>query len=105
MPPHASYSPIEVATALSLYGFNLAPSLRAQKLYDHFEGDCADLSDLMAYMEDYGSAATGMAYPTALVYVQHALDRYGEEAVHRVYVNHQASLDIIERYKIASSGE
>ena len=101
----SSYSPIEVATALSLYGYNVSPQVRAQKLYDHFKGDCANLVDLVAYMNIYGSAATALAYPTALVYLQHALDKYGEEAVQRVHINHQASLDIIERYKIATQGE
>ena len=95
MPPHASYSPIEVATALSLYGYNVSPLERAQKLFDHFEGYCADLEDLMPQMVMYGSASTGLAYPTALLYVQHALDKYGEEAVKRCHTNH----------KIASSGE
>jgi hypothetical protein len=85
----ATYEPIVVAIALALYGFNVSPVQRAKRLYDHFEGECAELPDLVDYMIKYGSAPTGMAFPTAEVYVQHALERYGEEARHRVETERQ----------------
>jgi len=81
-------APIVVAVALSLYGFNVSPVERAQKLYDHFEGACAELSDLITILSDRGQfAATELAMPTALVYVEHAMERYGEEAAQRVAAN------------------
>ena len=70
MPEHLSFTPIEVATALALYGYNVSPRVRAQLLWEHFDGDCADIEDLVLYMAEYGSAATGLAYPTALLYYQ-----------------------------------
>ncbi len=82
------YSPLSVAIALSLYGFNVSPMERAQKLYDHFKGNCADLNDLaIALVEHCGYEATTLALPTARVYVQHALERYGAEACERVYAH------------------
>ena len=82
-------SPIEVAVALSLYGYNVSAAERAQRLWDHFQGDCAELYDLLGMMASsrVGFAATELAYPTAAVYVEHALDRYGDEAQERVRVN------------------
>ena len=81
-----TYMPIEVAMALSLYGYNVSPETRAKKIFDHFEGCCAEMTELVQYMQDYGSAATAMAYPTAKLYVQHALERYGAEARRRCYI-------------------
>ena len=83
-----TYEPIEVATALSLYGYNVDPVERATKLYDHFDGQCAEIDDLfniMCYSPAW--AATELAYPTAVVYVDHALEVYGEEAIERCRVN------------------
>lgn len=81
-----TYSPVVVGVALSLYAFNVAPRQRAQKLYDHFDGACMDLADLERLMEGpwVGYAMTELPMPTATVYVQHALERYGAEALHRV---------------------
>lgn len=83
-----NYSPIEVAVALSLYAFNSHPYDRAQKLYDHFAGDCAEIEDMYNILnKSVGYATTEFAFPTAEVYVQHALEKYGKEAVERVRVN------------------
>jgi hypothetical protein len=80
------YEPVEVAIALALYGYNVAPIERAKAIYDHFNGDCTELHELVNYMVRYGSAPTAMAFPSVEVYVQHALDMYGEEARMRVVI-------------------
>ena len=83
-----NYEPIEVAVALSLYGFNVSPGERAEKLYKHFDGNCAELEDLLRIMDKkVGYAATELAPPTAEVYVIHALEKYGEEAREHVRIN------------------
>jgi hypothetical protein len=82
------YKPIEVAVALLLYGYNVSPLVRAEKLYEHFEGRCAEVMDILdILMNSPTSVATELAMPTALVYVNHALEKYGEEATRRVRVN------------------
>ncbi len=94
------YTPIEVGVALSLYAYNVSPHDRAQKLYDHFGGQCAEIVDLVeALMPGYAhTACTDLAMPTALVYVDHALKSYGDEARTRVmgnlgpnYASHEGS--------------
>ena len=86
-----TYSPIEVATALSLYGYNVPGLERARKLFDHFEGHCMDLEELVDVLSSsrLAFAATELPFPTAEVYMQHALERYGTEATERVDVNRQ----------------
>ncbi len=82
------YKPIEVAVALSLYAYNVSALIRAERLYAHFEGRCAEVTDILdILMNSPSSVATELAMPTALIYVNHALEKYGEEAVRRVHGN------------------
>ncbi len=79
--------PIVVSMALSLYAFNVRVAERARKLLDHFKGECMDLDELEDILQTRGAyAATELPYPTALVYVQHAMERYGDEARKRAEV-------------------
>ena len=80
------YNHLEVAIALSLYAYNVSPRERAQKLYDHFHGDCMEGEELMEIMETrrVGVAATELPMSIAAAYVVHALETYGEEAQERV---------------------
>ncbi len=81
----AVYSPITVAIALALYGYNVSSYDRAERLYNHFNGECAEMRELIETLERArGWEATALAHPTAAVYVQHALETYGEEALQRV---------------------
>lgn len=75
-----------VATALSLYAFNVDPVTRAKALVAHFDGACMDLLELIAAMQSdrVAFAATELPAPTAFVYVEQALARYGDEAEKRV---------------------
>lgn len=72
--------------AVSLYQFNVSPYVRAEKLYTHFDGGCAEIDDLRMLV-DSKNWATEMAAPTALVYLTQALARYGDEAIERTRVN------------------
>jgi len=74
------------ATAMSLYKYNVSPGVRAEKLYEHFSGCCAEPDELLEHVDNF-NWATAMAAPTAVVYLQHAMDRYGREAEERVQVN------------------
>ena len=87
-----SYSPIEVAVALSLYGYNVSPAIRTMRLVRHFNGDCMEPEDLCQILsgERVAYAATELPQPTAEVYVAHALEHYGAEARERVRVNRGA---------------
>ena len=91
MPEAQNYSPIEVAVAMSLYGYNVRAGDRATKLYNHFRGRCAEIEDLVYILSSNTAyAATELAMPTANLYVQHALEKYGDEARNRVKVNMDA---------------
>jgi hypothetical protein len=81
-----AFSAIEVMIACSLYWFNVNRYTIAKKLYDHFEGHCYEIDELIEYLDKHGGdIATALPLPTAVVYVSHALGQYGEEAKERVY--------------------
>ncbi len=81
-------SPIETAIALSLYAYNVSANERAQKIWDHFQGDCMEVAELVDILMNRGAyLATELPYPSAFVYVKHAIERYGEEAQERVSAN------------------
>lgn len=81
-----NFSPLKTALAISLYQYNVSPAVRAAKLYDHFNGDCAEIEELLNWcMRGY---VTDMPLPTADIYVKHALHKYGDEAKKRAsYLN------------------
>lgn len=82
------FDPIVVAVALSLYAYNVSPMERANKIYEHFRGDCLELHELVRIMSDDAAyAATQLPYQSAVLYVLHALEKYGLEAHHRCVVN------------------
>ena len=83
-----NYKPIEVAIAISLYNFNVRPGIRAELLHEHFKGNCMEVADMMTILTNSPAfLATEFPYPTAKVYVDQALERYGEEAKERVGAN------------------
>jgi hypothetical protein len=78
------HDPLTVALALAGYHYEVSPMIRATRLYDHFQGDCMELSDLADMLTEHpGSAMLRLPGPTAVVYLKHALDRYGSEAWER----------------------
>jgi len=86
------YEPIVVAIALSLYGYNVPAGLRASELFDHFNGDCMDIDELAEMLRHHRAyLATELPFPTAEVYIQHALEKYGEEAKQKVEREREAS--------------
>lgn len=88
--PEPVYEPIEVAIALALYEHNVSPLVRVEAIYKHFRGECAELPELLEYLT-YGHAVTALPFPSAEVYVQHALRRYGAEARRRVQIERRGS--------------
>ena len=73
---------IERSVAMSLYIYNVSPSERAKKLYDEFEGACAEMDELLRWV-DLPYWATEMPFPTAYAYMKHAMEKYGDEATRR----------------------
>lgn len=74
------------AVAMSLYKYNVSPGERAEKLVEHFGERCAEPRELLRLVNDF-NWATEMAAPTALVYMDHALEKYSREAEERVQIN------------------
>ena len=73
--------PLVVAVALARYSYNLSPGERAEKLYEHFEGNCAEPDELLRIMmTDKMFMTTELAPPTGAVFVNHALETYADEA-------------------------
>lgn len=89
---------LTAATAMSLYRYNVDPATRAEKLYEHFKGACAEPADLLALV-DNPCWATEMPHPTALVYLRHAMERYGIEAAERVRINHAHERGFLDRFE------
>lgn len=85
MNPYDKLSPLDIAVAISLYQYNVMPSVRAERLYAHFDGYCMDVDDMISLFQGpmAAYAATELPAPTAAVYVQHALEAYGHEAQKR----------------------
>jgi len=81
---------IIAAMAISLYQYNINSFERADKLFQHFQGNCAEMFELIQLV-DSKYWATEMAYPTAKIYIEHAMERYGAEAAERCRVNAEAS--------------
>lgn len=93
----SDYTPIVVAIALSLYTFNVDPTTRATAIYEYFEGDCMELEDLITVLlEKPHLIATELPYPSAKIYVDQALKRYGEEAKKRAE-GERLAFDYIKR--------
>ena len=86
----SNYTPIEIATALSLYGYNVSPGERAERLYDYFTNrnlPCGESADFLGWCLNYKNFATEMPFVVAVLYIQHALEKYGEEARNRCRIN------------------
>ncbi len=84
--------PLVVAVALARYSYNVSPGERAEKLYEHFEGQCAEPDDLLRVMlTDKMFMTTELAPPTGAVFVNHALERYADEAARHVQINRAGS--------------
>lgn len=82
-----TYTPIETAIALALYAYNVSAVTRAAKLYNHFSGDCMEAGDLVRVCQnDAHHIATALPFPSAVVYVFHAVEQYGEEAREKVRI-------------------
>jgi hypothetical protein len=80
----SDYTPTETAIALSLYAYNVRPIERAEKLHDHFGGECPTMEELYRVMQQPAYAPTELPFPTFEVYLRQALSKCGEEARRRV---------------------
>lgn len=76
------------AVAMSLYEYNVSALERAQRLYDHFNGQCMEVADLVDFFTGPKAKywATELPLPTAFVYLLQAMNRYGDEAQKRIVV-------------------
>lgn len=76
---------LTVGIALSLYAYNVSPVDRATALFQHFNGNCMELDDMVELFVRRGAyAMTKLPFPTAVIYLQQALEKYGAEARNRV---------------------
>lgn len=73
------FDPIDVGVALSLYGYNVSAADRAAAIFNHFKGNCAEPEELAEWCSR-PDVVTALPYPSAEVYVTHALEMYGREA-------------------------
>lgn len=88
MNPTDPLYPLVVCTAVSLYGYNVSPTTQAQRLYDHFKGQCMEVDDMEElFVRRRQVWATELPAPTAKVYIEHAMAAYGKEAAERVRIN------------------
>jgi hypothetical protein len=100
-----TYTPIETAIALALYAYNVSAVTRGAKLYNHFAGDCMDPEELVQICHERAHAiATELPFPSAVVYVAHALEKYGEEAREKVRLekNYGSRLPYLDELKVVS---
>lgn len=81
-----------VAVALSLYGYNVAPHVRADALWRQFEDEFSEYEALLKYMHRPGMIATELPAHQAQAYVANALEVYGAQAAQRVERNLRRSL-------------
>lgn len=96
----SKYTSLEVSVAISLYHYNVPPVTRAKKLYEHFGGNCAEPEELVRILHETPHIfATELAQPAARVYIQHALEKYGQEARERVFMNDMPFEDIVDGKK------
>ena len=79
-------SSIEVAIALSLYGYNVSPLKRAQDLLAVRDPHAVPsyIAEIAEKMVKAGFVPTELGFNWATTYVDQALERYGQEAVKRV---------------------
>lgn len=82
-----TYTPMEIAIAISLYGYNRSPYERAKSIHEHFGGHCMEMDELVEICSNVAYVATELPYPSAKVYVERALKIYGDEARERVAYN------------------
>lgn len=86
--PEQNLEPLDVAVALSLYAYNVNSHERAKLVYDYFDGECMELSDMISLFDKCPAyIATELPAPSARVYVDQAIKRYGEEARNRNQIN------------------
>ena len=78
------YSPLEAGIALSLFLYNTADAEVIKRIWDHFEGHCAEPQDLYEYLTKRRHCImTELALPTANYLMTMALEKYGQDAKER----------------------
>lgn len=85
------------ATAMSLYIYNVSPGERAERIFHYFNGECAEPNELLDLV-DKAFWATHMAFPTAKVYLEQAMLRYGDEARERCRIESMSIEEIVKEY-------